>query len=63
MSIYHLKDTIKQQDVFMVFLKRRQNSLDVVKHSLEKPHSKYTAQIISSIVFESSYCIGSFKSK
>ena len=67
-SIYHLKDTIKQRDVFMVFRRRletgfwiqkRLNSVDVVRHSAEKPHNTCTARVVSSIVFESSYCLGS----
>ena len=49
MEIYHLKDTIKQQD--MVFSKRRVNSLNVFRHSVEKPHNTCTTQLVSSIVF------------
>ena len=49
----------KAADVFMVFSKRRLNSLDVVRHSVEKPHKTCNTQVVSSIVFESSYCIGS----
>ena len=33
----------KQQDVFLVFLKDRLNSLDVFRHSIEKPHNTCTA--------------------
>ena len=40
-EVYHLKDTIKQQDVFMVFSKRRLNSLDVFRHSVENPHNTH----------------------
>ena len=49
------KDTIKQQDVFMVF---SLNSLDVFRHLVEKPHNTCTTQLVSSVVFESSYFIG-----
>ena len=41
-EIYHLKDTIKQEDVFMVFSKRTLKSLDVFRHSLEKPYNTCT---------------------
>ena len=58
-EVYDLQDTIKQQDVFMVFSNRRLNSLDIFRHSVEKPHNTCTTQLISSIVFESSYFIGS----
>ena len=60
-EIYHLKDKIKQQDVFMVFSKKRLNTFDVFRHSAEKPHNTCTTQLISSIVFESSYFIESSK--
>ena len=43
----------------MVFLKKRLNFLDVVRNSVEKAHSTCTTQLFSSIVFESSYFIGS----
>ena len=59
--MYHLEDTIKQQDVFMVFSKRRLNSLAVIRHSVQKPRNTRTTQLINSTVFESSYCIGSSK--
>ena len=62
-SIYHLKDTVRKEKVFMVFSERRLNSLDVVRHSVEKPHNTRTTQLVSFIVFESSYCIGSSKQK
>ena len=52
------KDTVKQQGVFMVFSKRRLNSFDVFRHSVEKP---CTTQPVSSIVFESSYITESSK--
>ena len=42
----------------MVFLKRRMDSLDVFKHLVEKPHNTCTTQLVSSVVFESSYFIG-----
>ena len=58
-EVYHLKDTIKQQEVFKMFSKRRLKSLDVFSHSAEKPHNTCTTQLVSSIVFESSYFIGS----
>ena len=58
-GVYHLKDVIKQQDVFLVFSKRRLNCLDVFRHSVEKPHKTCTTQLVSSTVFESSYFIGS----
>ena len=58
-SIYHLKDTIKQQDVFMVFSKKRLNSFDGARHSVEKPHNTCTTQLVSFIVSYRSYCIGS----
>ena len=57
--MYHLENSIKQQDVFMVFSKRRLNSLAVVRHSVQKPRNTCTTQLVNSIVFESSYCIGS----
>ena len=47
-SIYHLKDTVKQQDVFI-----RLNSLDVIRHSIEKPHNACTTQLVSFKIFES----------
>ena len=62
-DVDHLKDTIKQQGVFMVFSKRRLNSLDVFRHSVEKPHNTCTTQLFSSIVFESSYFRGSSQQK
>ena len=62
-EVYHLKGTIKQQDVFMVFSKRRLNSLDVLRHSVEKPHNTCTTQLVNSVIFESSYFIGSSKQK
>ena len=55
--VYHLKDPIKEKDVFKMFSKRRLNSLGVFRHSVEKPHN--STQLVSSIVFESSYFIGS----
>ena len=58
-QVYHLKDTTKQQNVFMVFSKRRLNSLDVFRHSVEKPHNTCIRQLVSTIIFESSYFIGS----
>ena len=58
-EVYYLKDRIKQQDVFIVLSKRKLNSLNVFRHSAEKPHNTCTTQVVSSIVFESSYCIGS----
>ena len=58
-EIHHLKDTIKQQDVSMVFSKRRLDSLDVFRYSVEKLHNSCTTQLVSSIVFESSYFIRS----
>ena len=58
-EVYPLTETIKQQDVFMVFSKRRLNSLDVFRYSVENPHNTYTTQLVSSIVFGSSYFIGS----
>ena len=53
-EVYHLKGTIKQQDVFMVFSKRRLNSLDVLRHSVEKPHNTCTTQLVNSVIFGSS---------
>ena len=35
------------------------NSLDVFRYSVEKPHNTCTTQLVSSVVFESSYFIGS----
>ena len=59
-----MKDTINQQDVFLVFPKSRLNSLlDVFRHSVERPHNTCPIQLVSSIVFESSYFIGSFEQK
>ena len=58
-EIHHLKDTIKQQDVSMVFSKRRLDSLDVFRYSVEKLQNVCTTQLVSSIVFESSYFIRS----
>ena len=55
-EVCHLKDTIKQQDVFLVFSKRRLSS-HVFRHSVEKPHNTYTTQLVSYIVFQSSYVI------
>ena len=43
----------------MVFSKRRVNFLDVFRNSVKKPHNTFTTQLVSSIVFESSYFIGS----
>ena len=54
-EVYHLKYTIKQQDAFMAFSKRRLNSLDVFRQSVDKPHNTCTTQLVSSIVIESSY--------
>ena len=59
-EVYHLKDTIKQRDVFMMFSKRRLNSLDVFRNSVEKPYNTCTTELVTSIVFES-YFIGSPK--
>ena len=42
----------------MVFSKKRLSSLDVFGHSVEKLHDACTTQLVSSIVFESSYFIG-----
>ena len=58
-SVIYRQDTIKQQDAFMVFSKRRLDSLYVFRHSVENPHSTCTTQLVISIVFESSYFIGS----
>ena len=58
-EVYHLKDTIKQQHVFMAFSKRRLNSLNVIRRSVEKLHNTCTKQLVSSIVFEISCFIGS----
>ena len=55
-EVYHLNDIIKQQDVSMVFLNRRLKSLDVFRHSVEKPR---TTLLLSSLVFESSYFVES----
>ena len=60
-KILYLKDTIKQQHVFMVFSKRRLNSLDAFTLLVIKPHSTCTTQLVSSTVFESSYFIGNSK--
>ena len=46
------KNTMKQQDIFMVFSKTRLNSLAVFRNSVEKPHNTCTTQLVSSIVFE-----------
>ena len=43
----------------MVFSKRRLNFLDVFRNSVKKPPNTFTTQLVSSIVFESSYFIGS----
>ena len=45
-----------QREVYYVFKK---DSLDAFRQSVEKPHNTSTKQLVSSIVFESSYCIGS----
>ena len=45
----------------MVFSKRRLNSLDVFRHSVEKLHNTCTKQLVKSIVFERSYFIESFE--
>ena len=37
------------------------NFLDIVRDSEEKPHNTCTTQLVISIVFEISYCIGSSK--
>ena len=58
-EVYHLKDALKQQDVFMLLSKRTLKSPDIFMHSVEKPYNTCTAQLVSCIVFESSYCIGS----
>ena len=50
-EVYHLKDIIKQQDVFMVFSKRRTNSLNVFRHSVEKSHNTCTTLLVSSTPF------------
>ena len=42
----------------MTFSKKRLNSLDVFKYSLGKPHNTGTTQLVNSIVFKSSFCIG-----
>ena len=55
-EVYHLQDTIKQQDVYMVF---SLNSLDVFRHLVEKPHNTCTTQLVTLIVFESFNFIGS----
>ena len=49
---------MKQQEVFIVFLRKIMNSLEVFRYSIEKPHNTCTTQLVSSIVFESSYFIG-----
>ena len=41
--------------------KKRLNSLDVFRHSVERPHKTCTTQLVSSVVFEHSYFIGSSK--
>ena len=43
----------------MVFSKRRLKSLDVSRHSVEKSFNTCSTKSVSSIVFESFYCIGS----
>ena len=43
----------------MVLSKRRLNSHDDFRNSLEKPHNICTTQLVSSTVFESSYFVGS----
>ena len=43
----------------MVFSKRRLNSLGVFRHLVEKLHNTCTSQLVSSVVFERSYFIGS----
>ena len=42
----------------MVFSKKRPKSLDVFRHSVEKPHKTWTTQLISSIVLKKSCYIG-----
>ena len=42
----------------MVFSKRRLNSLDVFRHSVEKSRNASTTQLVNSIVYESSYFTG-----
>ena len=42
-----------------MFSKRRVNSLVVFRHSVEKPDNTCIAKLVSSILFESSYFIGS----
>ena len=45
----------------MVFSKRRLNSLDVFRDSVEKLHNTCATQLVSSIVLERFYFIGSFE--
>ena len=45
-EVYHLKDTIKQQDVFMIFSKRSLKSLDVFRHSVEKPYNLHCSSAL-----------------
>ena len=45
MGVYHLKDTTKQQDVFMMLSKRVLKFLNVFRHSVEKPHDTYNTQL------------------
>ena len=47
-EVYRLKNTIKKQNISMVFSKRRLNSLDVFRNSLEKPHNTFTTQLVRS---------------
>ena len=49
----------KAERRFHGFSKRKLNSLDVFKYSVEKPQNTYTTQLPSSKVLESSYFIGS----
>ena len=42
----------------MVFSKRKLISLDVFRYSVEKPQNTCTRQLLSPMVFESSYFIG-----
>ena len=43
----------------MEFSKRVPNPFDNNRHSVEKPHNTRTIQLASTVVFESSYFIGS----
>ena len=42
----------------MVFLKERLNSVDVSRNSVEKSRKTCTAQLVSTIIFQSPYFIG-----